>query len=159
MSRYCIGWWKITVVVRLSGGVHATIHPPFSILKNGFRYYLIKGSPESVPSVCYRSSSKGWMDSTVWKKHLDNHRAIEVVSNGHHCVLFVNNCSSNLVENECEKALNGRQTLIRKFPPNDTDLIQPTDSFVIKNKTRVEEKMRCLKVKWCDWGKWVRWRE
>lgn len=46
-------------------------------------------------------------------------------------VLFVDNCSGHNENKHIEKCLGEIKTELRKVPPNATDLVQPTDSFVI----------------------------
>ena len=53
----------LTMLLRLSGGRNARIKTPFLIFQNKERIYLIRGLPDNVPEVVYRSGPKGWMDS------------------------------------------------------------------------------------------------
>ena len=58
----------ITMVVRVSGGVNALIEIPFMIFMNKDRNYLIRGAPDDIRGVSYRSGPKGCMDRRVSPK-------------------------------------------------------------------------------------------
>lgn len=60
----------ITMMVRQTGGVNASIIPPILIFKNVSRSYPISRLEDSVPGVSYRIFPKVWMDSTVWREWL-----------------------------------------------------------------------------------------
>lgn len=150
----------MTMMVRISGGVNAMIHPPMIIFKNGNRSYPIRGIPDNVPGVCYRSSPKGWMDSTVWKEWLSEPRAIRNMDGENSRALFVDNCSSHGCNDDVEVALQRINTKLYKLPANATDLVQPADSFVIQKIKEVwrqkwdSYKLQCVKIgAWKDGGK------
>ena len=49
----------MTMVFRLSGGLDAKIEPPFMVFTNKDRNYPIRGTPDDVPGVAYRTGPKG----------------------------------------------------------------------------------------------------
>lgn len=55
----------MTMVVRISGGRDARIEPPFMVFKNDRCPYPIRGLPDDIPGVSYRSGPGGWMYTTV----------------------------------------------------------------------------------------------
>lgn len=151
------GGEPITLMVRLSGGRDATIHPPMLIFKNGARSYPVRGVPDIIPGVCYRTGPKGWMDGTVWKDWLSEPRAIKALGNNRRRVLYVDNCSSHTDGDAIQDCLRNIRTTLQKFPPNATHLIQPADSFIIQKikeawrKLWDEYKYRCIKAgEWMD---------
>lgn len=126
------GGEPMTMMVRISGGANAFIHPPMIIFKNEKRSYPMRGVPDNIPGVCYRTSPKGWMDSATWLKWLSERRAIDSPLPGTSRTLFVDNCSSHILGDEIEHRLETIRTTLRKLPPNATHLVQPADSFVIQ---------------------------
>ena len=55
----------MTMMVRISGGRHATIEVPMLIFSNENRSYPIQGLVDNIPKVSYRTDPKGWMDQTI----------------------------------------------------------------------------------------------
>lgn len=55
------GGEAITMMVRIMCGVNANIHPLMIVFQDMKSSYSIRGVPDSVPAVCYQSSSKCWM--------------------------------------------------------------------------------------------------
>lgn len=55
----------LTVFVRLRGGPNAKIENPFMVFESQNRRYPIRGVPDNVPGVAYKSGPKGWMDTVV----------------------------------------------------------------------------------------------
>lgn len=53
------------MLVRLSGGKDARIEPPLLIFKDKDRTYPIRGVPDTVPGVAYRTAPKVWMDQSI----------------------------------------------------------------------------------------------
>jgi len=131
----------ITMVVRLTGGRKASIQPPFLIFLNKSRNYPIRGVPDDVPGVSYRTSPKAWMDRTVFVQWLSEPRAIRKDEFGRKKVIFVDNCSGH-GETEAQlgqlKAINGD---LRVLSPNSTHLCQSCGSFVIQ---KIKERWRFL---------------
>lgn len=94
----------MTMMVRISGGVHATIHPPMIIFKNSNGPYLIKGVPNTVPGVWYRSSKKTWVDLVKWKDWLSEGRAFNHLYVERRRSLFMDNCPSHGLNDEVSEA-------------------------------------------------------
>lgn len=144
------GGEAITMMVRISGGPNATILPPMLVFKNASRSYPIRGVPDNVPGVTYRSSPKAWMDRKVWAEWFSEPRTFTPRVDGHTRLLFVDNCSSHAVDADLQAMLLRLRTDIHKFPPNATDLVQPADSFVIQKIKEVwkrrwdEYKLQCI---------------
>ena len=47
-------------------------------------------------------------------------------------VLFADNCSRHVENDDKKNHLRCTRVILRKFPKNATDLVQPADSFVIQ---------------------------
>ena len=105
---------------------------PFLIFKNKDSNYPIRGVPDDVPGVSYKTGPKGWIDRRVMNVWLRERRAIAPLSNGRQRVLFMDNRGGHALTPQLEKALQEINTTIRFFPPNATDLLQTADSFVIQ---------------------------
>jgi len=121
----------MTMVVRISGGSGARILPPMMIFTNATRSYPIRGVPDNIDGVCYRSGPKGWMDKRVFREYLTERRAQRPDRLGRVKTIFLDNCSGHLSELECESELRALNARLRYLPANATDLCQPADSFVI----------------------------
>lgn len=141
------GGEPITMVVRLTGGVNASIQPTMLIFKNQARSYPIRGVVDDVPGVSYRSSPKGWMDSRVWPEYISSLKKKGVRSRQ----LFVDNCSSHVEDEEVNSRLTSTNTILRKLPANATDIAQACDSFIIQKLKEVwhrkwnEYKYGCIR--------------
>lgn len=57
----------MTMLVRLSGGLHAVIQPPFMIFTNKDRSHPIRDVLDTVTGMAHRTGPKGWMDSKIIK--------------------------------------------------------------------------------------------
>lgn len=51
----------LTMMVSISSGKSAFIQPPFVIFRNKESNYPIRGVPDDVLGVSYRTGPKGWM--------------------------------------------------------------------------------------------------
>lgn len=146
----------ITMMVRLTGGPDARIEAPMLIFKNENRSYPIRGVPDNIPGVCYRSQPKGWMDGELLLEWLSESRAIKPLPMRQHRVLYVDNCSSHNNNTHVRRQLQAIRTTMQKIPPNATHLLQPADSFIIQKikdawRSRWEDyKYECIKD-----GNWV----
>ena len=121
----------MTMMVRITGGTGASIEPPMMIFANGNRSYPIRGIPDDVPGVSYRTQPKGWMDRKTFVEWLSNKRAISRDHLGRERVLFLDNCGGHSETPEARSALRRLNTSLRFLPPNTTDICQPADSFII----------------------------
>lgn len=115
----------ITRMICISGGVNAMVHPPMLIFKNASRSHPIRGVPNDIPGVCYRTSPKAWMDSSTWILELSELRAIQTLLNGQKQLLFFDNCSSHVSNENVQIVLHKIHTTVPKFPANATDHVQP----------------------------------
>lgn len=52
------------MVVRISGGRDSRVENPFMVFRNKSRSYPIRGDPDTVGCISYRSGPKDWMDTT-----------------------------------------------------------------------------------------------
>ena len=102
------------------------------IFKSQMRWHPIRGVPDNVSGVGYRSSPKGWMDGRVWHDWLCEPRAISALPSERQRVLYVDNCSSHSEGPRAAQCLREINTTMQKLPPNSTHLTQPADSFIIQ---------------------------
>lgn len=123
---------SMTMVLRISGGRHARIEHPFMIFQNKDRNYPIRGVPDDVPGVSYRTGPKGWMDSRVFPQWLAESRAIQRDTHNRQRILFLDNCSGHVATGAQTDGLRKINYAMRFLPKNATDLCQPVDSFVIQ---------------------------
>lgn len=145
----------MTMLVRVSGGRDGIIHPPFIVFTNKSRSYPIRGTPDDVPGVAYRTGPKGWIDTTVMPQWLSERRVIRPLPNGRRRILYLDNCSGHNDTPQLQQASSSINTEIRQFPPNCTHLIQPCDSFVIqKIKSAWTRKWELHKLGLIKEGKW-----
>lgn len=109
------------------------------IFKYQDRSYPIRGVPDDLPGVSYRTGPKGWIDKQVMVQWLRERRNICSLPNGEHRVIFMDNCPGHAITDELRQALLEIKTELRFFPANATHLLQPADSFVIQK----------IKAAWC----------
>lgn len=145
----------MTMVVRLSGGRDAKIECPFLVFMNKDRSYPIRGVPDCVDGVAYRSGPKGWMDRVVMPQWISERRVFNKLPNNRCRTLFVDNCSGHTETDALREALRDVNTEIRYFPPNTTHLLQPCDSFVIqKLKSCWNKHWEKYKMEMIEKGMW-----
>eukprot|EP00171_Calliarthron_tuberculosum_P022475 IDg22475t1 len=121
----------MTLVLRITGGINGKIEAPFMIFKNDHCSYPIKGVPDNIEGVSYRSGRSGWMDSRVFNLWLREPKVIGADSEGRTRILYCDNCSGHQLNPETVTSLAEIKTELRKLPANATHLIQPLDSFII----------------------------
>ena len=107
------------------------------IFQNESRNYPIRGIPDDVPGVAYRTGPKGWMDKQVMVKYLKERRVIYPYSGGHQRVLFTDNCGGHNESPKQQSALQQLNAVIRKLPKNLTHLRHPCDSCIIQKIKQV----------------------
>lgn len=124
----------ITMIIRITGGKNAYIEPPFLVFKNANRSYPVRGVPDNVPGVSYRTSPKAFVDCQLFAEYFRENHAHHRdgrSDRGRERVIFLDNFSGHNNTEELQQALEGLKATLRFFPSNATDLIQPADSFVI----------------------------
>ena len=130
------GGESFTTMVCLSGRRDACIEPPFLVFTNKNRSYPIRGTPDDVAGVAYRTGPKGWMDTQVLSQWLSEERKMKPLENGRRRILLVDNCNGHNETEAMRSSASRIRTEIRYFLPNATHLIQPCDSFVIQKIKR-----------------------
>ena len=82
----------MTMVVRIIGGRDAKVEAPFMVFKNANRSYPIRGVPDGICGVSYRSGPKGWMDTKFMPEWILEKKVISALPFERKRVLFVDNC-------------------------------------------------------------------
>ena len=72
------------------------------IFQNQDCSYPIRGVPDNVPGVSYRTAKKGFMTREVWLQWLQEPRAQASIRSQHR-VVFIDNVSSHDLESEAVK--------------------------------------------------------
>jgi hypothetical protein len=92
------GGMGMTLMIRLTGGPHARICNPCVIFQNASESYPIRGVPDDVPGVCYRTTKKGFITQKLWAQYLQEPRAHyrgHVADRSKQRVIFVDNFNSH----------------------------------------------------------------
>ncbi|OWY93114.1 hypothetical protein PHMEG_00037609, partial [Phytophthora megakarya] len=145
----------MTMVVRISGGQNARVLPPMMIFTNSAGNYPIRGVPDNVDGVSYRTGPKGWMSKKKFREYLTEPRAMRKDWKGRKKHIFLDNCSGHLSNDECPQELLELKAELRYLSANATDLCQPADSFVIaKIKDVWAQKWNQRKIDLIEGGKW-----
>ena len=91
------------------------------IFQNDNCSYPIRGVPDDVPSISYRTAKKGFMTQEVWLQWLQERRAQATIRSQRR-VVFVDNVSSHDLESEGVKnQLSRLNASFRFFVTNTTD--------------------------------------
>lgn len=122
----------MAMFVPTSGGRDAKIEALFMVFKNANKSFPIRGIPDDVPGVSYRSVPKGWMDTTVMPRCRSEVKVLKRLSHDRKRVLHVDNCSGHNSTPQLIEAVNSINTEPRYFEPNLTDYVQPRNSFIIQ---------------------------
>lgn len=80
------------------------------------------------------------MDRELMPQCLRERKVIKALRHGRNRVLYMDNCSCPGETGAMLEALNEIKTDVRFFPSNSTDLLQPTDSFVVQ---KLKDTWRC----------------
>jgi DDE superfamily endonuclease len=125
----------MTMVVRLTGGPGSTICAPFMIFQNASDSYPIRGVPDNIPGVSYRTAKKGFMTKKVWLEWLSEPRAQRRNASANNMpgkrVIFVDNYGAHNDSADVQMHLDRARASIRKLVACATDKVQPFDSYVI----------------------------
>lgn len=132
---------RFTMIVRISGGKYANIEAPFVIFKNERRSYPIRGVPDNVPGVSYRTAPKAFIDHICAPEWLSERRAIKPLPDGRRRKLWLDNCAGHAQTETLRQAAERIRTDICYFDPNLTEYVQPCDAFPIQ-KLKEEWKSR-----------------
>ncbi|KAL3676680.1 hypothetical protein R1sor_026628 [Riccia sorocarpa] len=149
------GGVSMTMVVKVTGGRSARISSPFMIFQNDQCSYPIRGVPDNVPGVSYRSTKKSFMTTDCLVDYYNEGRANWADPGGATKVQWIDNVSSHNLTPEVQAALDNIRTQVRFLPENSTHLIQPCDSFVISKIkdawTRMWEEYKLQMIVNGDW--------
>ena len=109
------GGLGMTMVVRVSSGSNGIIHSPFMIFQNDKCSYPIRGCPDNVLGVSYRTAKKGFMTGIIWNEWLNE---VKVVQN----IIFIK--IRELQENEipCFISSSLKYTYVIHFRSNQAEL-------------------------------------
>ncbi|KAL3686242.1 hypothetical protein R1sor_004264 [Riccia sorocarpa] len=125
------GGVSMTMVVKVTGGRSAKISSPFMIFQNDNCSYPIRGVPDNIPGVSYRTTRKSFMTNACLLEYYNERRASWADPSGGTRVQWLDNVSSHNMTPEIEEALRNIRTEVRYLPANSTHLTQPCDTFVI----------------------------
>ena len=117
----------MTLVVLIRGDRKARVLNPMIIFTNASGSYPIRGVPDSVRGVTYRSAPNGFINKELMREWLKEARTWgpSIVRATRH--LWLDNCGAH---NDCGSIAKYFNTKIHYLPFNATDLCQPADSFV-----------------------------
>lgn len=103
----------MTMVVCLTDGRNCKFSTPFMIFQNNERRYPIRGAPDVLDGVFYRTGSKRWMDTVVMTHCFSERREISPLQNGRRRVLYVDNCSGHNSTEDLMSSLQSINTELR----------------------------------------------
>jgi hypothetical protein len=126
----------MTLMIRLTGRPHARICNPCVIFQNASESYPIRGVPDDVPGVCYRTTKKGFITQKLWAQYLQEpcaHYRGHAADRSKQRVIFVDNFNGHHDDGNgnMHAALESSNATLRYLVAAATDKIQPCDSFVI----------------------------
>lgn len=135
----------MTMIMQIPEGSAAAFQTCVLILMFPSRLYSLRGVPDTVSGVCYRSLQKAWMDPTFWNAWLNERLAVGSLPDGECRVLYFNNCSSHVTTPEVFASFSKKKPNLRKFPGNAADMIQQVDAVLIQK----------MKGSWsCRWNRY-----
>ncbi|KAL3691779.1 hypothetical protein R1sor_005430 [Riccia sorocarpa] len=125
------GGVSMTMVVKVTGGRSAKICSPLMIFQNDNCSYPIRGVPDNIPGVSYRTTRKSFMTNACLLEYYNEKRASWADPSGGTKIQWLDNVSSHNMMPETEEALKNIRTEVPYLPTNSTHLTQPCDTFVI----------------------------
>ena len=122
----------MAMIVRITGGVNASVETLFMIFKSKESSYPTRGCPDDVPGACYRTGPKCFIDGRLFPEYFNEIRAhYRSPGDRRPRMIFLDNSSGLNPSEELNAALRALNITLDYFPANATDLIQPADSFII----------------------------
>ncbi len=85
----------MTLVFRVTGGVHVKLDEPFCVSENVSANYPIQVTPDNVPGYSYRTQRKAWMDRSTFHRQLSDPRAIDPEPDGELRNVLVDNAAGH----------------------------------------------------------------
>ncbi len=130
------GGMGMTLMIRQTGEPHARIYNPCVIFQNISESYPIRGVPDDVPGVCYRTTKKSFITQKLWAQYLQEPRAHyheHATDRSKQRVIFVDNFNGHHDDGNgnMHAALESNNATICYLVAAATDKIQSCDSFVI----------------------------
>lgn len=132
----------------IAGGTNARPETPMFLFKNADKNYPIRGRPDNIPGVTYRTGPEAWMDRGVVLEWVQENRVLTSLSNEKKQTLYLGNVNTHEVNEEVLPALKKGNTEVTCFPCNANYLFKSADSFLIqKSKTYWSDPRHSYKMK------------
>ena len=122
---------SMTVVIRFSGGRRSLIETPMIIFTNAGSNYPIRGLPDNIPGVAYRTGPKGWMSQRILVEYFLEPRTFQPDLHNRTKVVWLDNCTSHNMTTRLAEVLEQKRCILKYLPPCSTHLCQPADTFII----------------------------
>ncbi|KAL3687832.1 hypothetical protein R1sor_014141 [Riccia sorocarpa] len=87
------GGQGMMMIVRLTGGRDPRIETPMIIFQNKDRRYPMRGVPDYIPGVCYRTRPKGWDDTLSFPQWCQENPVITRDHDDRTRIIYMDNCS------------------------------------------------------------------
>ncbi|KAL3682857.1 hypothetical protein R1sor_000879 [Riccia sorocarpa] len=107
------GGQGMTMIVRLIGRRDSRIETPMIIFQNKDRRYPIRGIPDDIPGVCYRTGPKGWNDMTIFPQWFKETRVISRDRHDRTGIIYMDNCGCHNETPQLLAALEDVNAVIR----------------------------------------------
>ena len=106
----------MTMMVRITGGVHARIKTPMVIFTNANSSYPIQELRDNILGVTYRSSLKGWMNMALFAEYFSDPIAYQGDLYGHRKHVWVDTSSTHNSSPRLEQTLTAKNTQFCYLP-------------------------------------------
>ena len=127
------GGEAMTMVVRISGSRGSSVEAPMIIFTIGNSNYPFRGLKTSVPRISYRTSSKGWMDQSIFSEYFMEPHVYQSHHYGRTKYVWVDNCTAHNMTPTLVAVLTQKRTTLKYLSICTTYLCQPADTFLISN--------------------------
>ncbi|KAL3692456.1 hypothetical protein R1sor_006107 [Riccia sorocarpa] len=121
----------IRMVVKVTRGPAARICRPFMIFKKHDSTYAIRAVTDTVPGVCYMTTTSSFMTTKCLAEYYRERRVSVAAPGERRLVQWIDNYPGHNITPEISAALERINTEIRYLPSNSTHLTRPADSFII----------------------------
>ena len=121
-AKVVSGGDSMTMVIRISGGRRSIIEASMLIFTNSGIDYPIRGLEDNIPTVCYRTGPKGWMDQALFAEFFDEPCAFKVDIHGHWKFIWIDNYTGHNIMHGLTAVLEAKQGTLWYLPPYSTHL-------------------------------------
>lgn len=116
----------------ITKGRESCAAPPFFVLQNNERHYLIRNDPDILEGMAHRTGPMVFINCMELPQRLTETSVMRALSNERRRFLYVDHCSEHEKTEGLKAAADNIITSVTYFPPKCTHLIHSYNSSFVK---------------------------